>query len=120
MREQCEKALGGVNDLTKDLRDRTEDIERNNIRDGETFSNMEGGRLDLLEAQSKLETRESQIRKVRSNLDDAVTSLCIRHQEGRRGEPEGAGIDGHGAEWRLYSLLGGRRDLGQRLRADDR
>ena len=43
-------------------------------------SDMEGSRLYLLEAQLKLETRELETRKVRSNLDDIVTSLRIGRQ----------------------------------------
>ena len=76
--------------------------------------------MNLLESQSKLETRESEMRKVRSNLDDAVTSLCIVCQEGFQGYMEGSRIYGHGAEGRLNYLFGEWRDLGQRMRADDR
>ena len=36
----------------------------------------------LMEAQSKTETRESEMRKVWSNLEDEVTFLHIGHQEG--------------------------------------
>ena len=60
------------------------------------------------------------MRKVWSNLDDAVTYLCIERQEGLRRETEVEGIYGHEAEGRLNYLFGEWRDLGQRMRADDR
>ena len=41
-----------------DLRDRTKDMERIKIRERETSFEMEDTRFDLLEAQSKLKTRE--------------------------------------------------------------
>ena len=45
------------------------------IKIRETSSKQEGAMLGLLEAQSKLEIRESEIRKVCSDMDDVVTSL---------------------------------------------
>ena len=56
------------------------------------------------------------MRKVRSNIDDAVIPLRIRRQEGSQGDPEGEGIDRHGAEGRLDTLLGEKRDIGQNMR----
>ena len=43
----------------------------------ETSSDLEEILLDLMEVNLKLETRESEMRKVRYNMDDAVTPLCI-------------------------------------------
>ena len=43
--------------MTRYLREKTKDMEMTNIRDRETLSDMEGGRLYLLEVQSKLVTR---------------------------------------------------------------
>ena len=51
--------------MTRYLRDRTKEIERINIREMETSFDLEGTRLGLLEAQSKLNTRESEMAKVR-------------------------------------------------------
>ena len=51
MREWYERDLGDVNNLTRDLRESTKDMERINIRDRETYSNLESIRLDFLEAQ---------------------------------------------------------------------
>ena len=76
--------------------------------------------MDLLKAQTKVETRELEMRKVWSKLDNVVTSLHIGHQEGRQEDTGEAGIDGHGSEGRRDSLLGGRRDLSQRLMAVER
>ena len=45
---------------------------------------MEGTRLELLEDQLELDTRESETRKVQSNMDNTVTYLHIVHQEERR------------------------------------
>ena len=45
MREQYKRALGGVKDLKRYLRDMTKEMERINIRDMETSSDMEGTRL---------------------------------------------------------------------------
>ena len=50
MRELYERVLGDVKDLTRDLRDSTNEIERINIREMDTSSDMEGEILDLLEA----------------------------------------------------------------------
>ena len=47
------------------LRDITKDMERIMIREMEISSEMEGMRLGLMEAQSKLKTRESEMGKVR-------------------------------------------------------
>ena len=41
----------GAKDVTRDLRDSTEDIERTKIREMETPSDLKGTRLDLLDAQ---------------------------------------------------------------------
>ena len=57
MRKQYDRDLGDINYLTRYLRERTKDMEMTNIRDRETLSDMEGGRLYLLEVQSKLDTR---------------------------------------------------------------
>ena len=57
MRERYERVMGDVKDLARDLRDSTKEIERINIREMETSSELKGTRLDLLEAQSKLKTR---------------------------------------------------------------
>ena len=95
-------------------------MESINIRDRETSSDMEGERLYLLEAQSKLDIRELETRKVQYNLDDTVMYLCISHQEGRQGDMERPGIGGHGAEGRMDSLLGGWRDISQILKAAER
>ena len=58
MRERCERVLGDFKDLTRDLRDSTKEIERINMREIETSYELEGMRLDILESQSKLNTRE--------------------------------------------------------------
>ena len=65
MREWYERVLGDVKDLTRDLRDRTEEMERIKIREMETSSKLEGTRLDLLKAKSKLKTKESETGKIR-------------------------------------------------------
>ena len=44
--------------MTRDLRDSTKEIERINMREIETSYELEGMRLDILESQSKLNTRE--------------------------------------------------------------
>ena len=46
--EKNERALGDVKDLTRYFRDRTEDMERINIRDMETSSDLKGERFYLL------------------------------------------------------------------------
>ena len=48
--QQYERDLGDVKDLKRYLRDRTKDIYSINIRERETSFNMEGTKLDLLEA----------------------------------------------------------------------
>ena len=53
-----------------------------NIRDRKTSSDMEGPRLDLLEAQLKMETRESVMSKFQYNQENSVTSFYIERQEG--------------------------------------
>ena len=58
------RVLGDVKNLTRDLSDSTEEIERINIRKMETSSAMEGKILDLMEFQSKLNIRESKMGKV--------------------------------------------------------
>ena len=58
------RVLGDVKNLTRDLSDSTEEIERINIRKMETSSAMEGKILDLMEFQSKLNTKESKMGKV--------------------------------------------------------
>ena len=69
--------------MTGYLSNMTEEKERINIRDKDMYYKLEGKRLNLLEAKYKLETRESDMRKIWSNLDDAIMSLCIGRQEGR-------------------------------------
>ena len=54
--------------MTRYLRDSTEDIERINIREMETYYELEVTILDRLEAQSKLSTRELEMGKVRLEL----------------------------------------------------
>ena len=49
MREWYERALGDVNNLTRDLRESTKEMERINIREREAYSDMEGLILNLLE-----------------------------------------------------------------------
>ena len=51
--------------MTRYLRDSTEDIERINIREMETYYELKGTILDRLEAKSKLSTRELEMGKVR-------------------------------------------------------
>ena len=51
MTEQYKRDPGDVKDLTRDTRYRTEETERINMRDREMYYNMEGTRLDLMEAQ---------------------------------------------------------------------
>ena len=51
MREHYERALGDVKNLTRDTRDKNKYMESINIRGRETSPNLEGSRLDLLEAQ---------------------------------------------------------------------
>ena len=63
--------------------DNTKEMESINIRYRETSYDMEGNILDLLEAQSNMDTRELEMRKVLSNMDDVVMYLHIRCQEGR-------------------------------------
>ena len=58
------RVLGDVKNLMRDLSDSTEEIEMINIRKMETSSAMEGKILDLMEFQSKLNTRESKMGKV--------------------------------------------------------
>ena len=57
MRQQYDRDLGDINYLERYLRERTKDMEMTNIRDRETLSDMEGGRLYPLEGKSKLDTR---------------------------------------------------------------
>ena len=97
MKEQYERALGEVMYLNMYLRESTKEMDSINTRNRDISYNLEGTRLDLLEAQSKLETRELETRKVRSNMDDAIISLHIEHQEGCRRDLEVAVINGHGA-----------------------
>ena len=106
MRQHYDRDLGDTKDFTRDMRNRTEDTESIYIRVRETSSNNKGTIFDLLEDQSKLETKEFETRKVRSNLKNAVKSLCIGRQQGCQGDPEGAVIDIHGSERTLDSLLG--------------
>ena len=42
MREQYVRVLGNVNDFTRDLRDRDEEMDRMKIREMETSSKLEG------------------------------------------------------------------------------
>ena len=65
MREQYERVLGNVKDLTRYLRNRTKDMERIKTREIDTSSDMEEKILDLLEVQSKINIRELEIGKVR-------------------------------------------------------
>ena len=65
MRERYERVIGYVEHLTRDLRESTKGIKRIKIREMETSSDMEETLLELLEAQSKLNTRESEMGKVR-------------------------------------------------------
>ena len=58
MREQCKRALGDVKDFTRYLRDRAKDIERLNIRDSYMYYDLEGGILELMGVQLRLDTRE--------------------------------------------------------------
>ena len=65
MREQYERVLGNVKDLTRYLRNRTKDMERIKTREIDTSSDMEEKILDLLEVQSKINIRELEMGKVR-------------------------------------------------------
>ena len=67
--------------MTRYLRDRTKEMDRIKIREKETSSELEGKILYLQEARSKLETRESEMMKIRSDLDDAVMSPRPRGHE---------------------------------------
>ena len=58
MRERYERFQWDFKDLTRYLRDSTKEIESIKIRDMETYSNLEGVILELMEAQSKLNTRD--------------------------------------------------------------
>ena len=49
--------------MKKDLRDRTKEMERINTRDREISFDLEETRLYFLEALSKLEVRESEMRR---------------------------------------------------------
>ena len=51
MREHFERALWDTKDLMRNIRDRTKNMERINIRDMDLSYDLEGTRLDLLEAQ---------------------------------------------------------------------
>ena len=70
-------------------------MEKINIRYIDTPYRLKGTRLELLEAKSKLETRELEMWKVHYNSEDAVTSLHTRLQEGHQGNPKRAVIDSH-------------------------
>ena len=47
-----------------------------NVREKEEYYDLEGTRLDLMKGLSKMNTRKLEMRKVRNNMDSAVTSLC--------------------------------------------
>ena len=63
MRERYERVLGDVKGFIIYLRDSTKEIKRIKISKMDTSSDLEGTRLDLLEAQSNLNTRESEMGK---------------------------------------------------------
>ena len=54
-----------------------------------------------------MENRVSKMSKVRSVLDNSVTSLHIGNQEGCKGYPEGAGLVGHRYRGEAQLLVGG-------------
>ena len=65
VRERYERLLGDVKELTRYLTDRINYMERINIINMETSSKTEGKILEIMEAQSNINTGESKMGKFR-------------------------------------------------------